>query len=236
MLDFDAALAQGAEQPLPYNDGSLDEIRAPDAFTRIADGWAGWLIELRRLLADDGLLTIGLADPAAFERLSGEPWDESRIGMTVLSALNGATGSLVFHSEWWLRAHWGRAFEVVSIGKREGRRRALLRRSAGAVSAADLERAEPGDDRELAAAQANASYLRKQLAHAESRHRGELDDQREELNRELMRRAFAAAELDWSARGAGSPAMLIAAEYESTTSWKVTRPLRALGRMLRRSS
>jgi hypothetical protein len=56
------------------------------------------------------------------------------------------------------------------------------------------------------------------------------------MSRELMRRAFAAADLDWSRRGAGSPAMLVAAEYESTTSWKITKPLRALGRMLRRSS
>ena len=35
--------------------------------------------------------------------------------MTVLSALDGPGRRLVFHSEWWLRAHWGRAFEVVSI-------------------------------------------------------------------------------------------------------------------------
>jgi hypothetical protein len=56
------------------------------------------------------------------------------------------------------------------------------------------------------------------------------------MNRELMRRAFAEADLEWSRRGSGSPAMLVAAEYENTTSWKITKPLRALGRMLRRSS
>ena len=236
MLDFDAALAEGALPPLPHADGSIDEIRGAEAFTRLADGWAEWLIELHRVLADDGLLVVGLADPSDFAELSGERWDESRIGMTVLSALNGARSSVVFHSEWWLRAHWGRVFEVVSLSERDGRRIAMLRKLARSVSAADLERADPGDARELEAARSNAAYLREQLARTERQHRGELEDQREEMSRELMRRAFAEADLDWSRRGAGSPAMQVAAEYESTTSWKITKPLRALGRMLRRSS
>jgi SAM-dependent methyltransferase len=236
MLDFEAALAEGAQPPLPHADGSFDEIRALEAFTRLADGWAEWLLELRRLLTGDGQLFVGLADPSAFESLSGEPWEESRIGMTVLSALNGARGSIVFHSEWWLRAHWGRAFEIVAVEHRDGRRTAILRSSGVDLSAADLEFIEPGEERELEAARANAAYLRGQLELAERRHRGELEEQREEMNRELMRRAFAAADLEWSRRGAGSPAMLVAVEYESTTSWKITKPLRALGRMLRRSS
>jgi hypothetical protein len=94
----------------------------------------------------------------------------------------------------------------------------------------------PDQNRELEAARAEAARLREELEYAEQRHRRELDELREEMSRELMRRAFAAADLDWSRRGAGSPAMLLAAEYESTTSWKITKPLRALGRMLRRSS
>jgi hypothetical protein len=236
MLDFDAALADVMGPPLPYDDGSVDEIQALEAFTRLTDGWAEWLLDLRRVLADDGQLVVGLADPSSFEPLSGEPWDESRIGMTVLSALNGARGSVVFHSEWWLRAHWGRAFEVAAIEERDGHRLATLHKAGGSVSAAELERAEPDEQRELEAARANAAYLREQLERSELRRRIELDEQREEMNRELMRRAFAAADLDWTRRGAGSPAMLVAAEYESTTSWKITKPLRALGRLLRRSS
>jgi hypothetical protein len=234
MLDLDRALKNEARTPLDFADASFEEIRAATAFTRITDGWAEWLIDLRRLLTDDGRLVVGLAGRSAFERLAGEPWDEERIGMTVLSALNGAQGSVVFHSEWWLRAHWGRAFEIVSIDERDGRRSAVLRRSVGIVSAAELERPERDEERELEAARANAGYLRGQLERAERRHRGELEEQHEEMNRELMRRAFAAADLEWTRRGAGSPAMLVAAEYESTTSWKITKPLRALGRMLRR--
>ena len=234
-LDFEDALERGTTPPLDLGNSSCSLIEAPTAFTRLTEGWAEWLIELHRLLADDGRLVVGLADPASFEALTGEPWDESRIGMTVLSTLNGAHGPIVFHSEWWLRAHWGRAFEVVEVAERDGRRSALLHRKQGTFKPADLTRPEPNDAREVEAARANAASLLGQLERSERRHRGELEEQREDFNRELMRRAFAEADLEWNRHGAGSPAMLVAAEYEGTTSWKITRPLRALGRMLRRS-
>ena len=92
---------------------------------------------------------------------------------------------------------------------------------------------EDADD-QLAAPRAEAARLRDELEEAERRHRNELDKLREDMNRELMRRAFAEAHGDWARGGAGSPAMLVAAEYEATTSWKLTKPLRAMGRLLRR--
>ncbi len=76
---------------------------------------------------------------------------------------------------------------------------------------------------QLAAARAEADRLR-----------NELEELREDMNRELMRRSFAEADREWARGGAGSPAMLVAAEYEATTSWKLTKPLRAMGRLLRR--
>jgi len=150
----------------------------------------------------------------------------------VLSALNGASSRVVFHSEWWLRAHWGRAFEVLSIDQRDGRRFVSLRKTADLLTAADLERPEAGDERELAAASANAAYLRSQMDRIDRSHRSELDEQREDMNRELMRRSYAEADLDWARRG--PLATLVAAEYEATTSWRLTKPLRAAGKILRR--
>lgn len=81
---------------------------------------------------------------------------------------------------------------------------------------------EDADD-QLAAARAEAERLR-----------NELDRLREDMNRELMRRAYVEADREWARGGAGSPAMLVAEEYEATTSWKLTKPLRAMGRLLRR--
>ena len=229
MLDFDAALAETEAPPLPHPDGSFGEIEARSAFTRLTEDWAEWLLEARRLLSENGRLVVGLASPAEFEALTGAAWDEQRIGMTVVSALDGPGRRLVFHAEWWLRAHWGRAFEVVSVGQGDERRIVLTTRDEH-PTADELRRPEPGDERELAAAQANAHLLEGQL----DRSRRQLEVQREDMHRELMRRSFEAADAEWARGGPGSPAALVAAEYEATTSWRVTRPLRALGALLRR--
>jgi hypothetical protein len=228
-LDFDAELSRTAEPPLAHPDGSFALIFSLGAFTRTDDGWAEWLLELRRLLADDGLGVVRLSAPADFERLTGASWEDSSVGMTVLSALDGTPARTVFHSDWWLRSHWGRAFEILSIQEAAGRW-TVLRRNRGSLGPDELERPEPAEERELAAAVASAELLRGQLNLLEGRYRREL----EEMNRELMRRSFTAAELEWARGGPGSPAARVAAEYEATTSWKLTRPLRALGALLRR--
>jgi SAM-dependent methyltransferase len=193
-LDFDAALAEAAGRPLPFPDASFDRIAAGTAFTKLVDAWAEWLLELRRLVADDGQLVVGLSAPASFESLTGGSWDEARLGMTVLAAPDEPGGRQVFHSEWWLRAHWGRAFDVVSIDQADGGRYIVLGKRPGAVAADDLRRPEPGEERELAAAQANVSYLGAQLERTERQHRREMERQRDEMSRELMRRSFEAVQ------------------------------------------
>jgi hypothetical protein len=230
MLDFDAALAAGSRSPLPEADGSIGEIRALTAFTTLVDGWAEWLLELRRVLSADGRLVIGLAPTERFEALTGSRWDDSQVGMTVVSALDGPGRREVFHSEWWLRAHWGRAFEIVSVKEGERGRQVVLTKRPAEVSANDLERPDPGDLRELEAAQANAVFLSDQV----DRVGRELEQQREDMSRELMRRSFAAADAEWARGGPGSPATAVAAQYEATTSWRLTKPLRALGGLLKR--
>jgi hypothetical protein len=222
------------QRPVPGTDASCRLVWSASGFTRMDGAWAEWLLEAGRLLAKDGIAVIGLAGKQRFEQLAGEAWDESRIGMTVLDALKEAPQTLVFHSEWWLRSHWGRAFSQVELLERDGRRHALLRRPIVGVTAEQLERPAEDDERELSAVSANASYLRSQLELLAKRHRHELAELREETERELMRRAFAAADLEWARGGPGSPGSLVAAEYEATTSWRLTRPLRALGAMVRR--
>jgi hypothetical protein len=64
-------------------------------------------------------------------------------------------------------------------------------------------------------------------AEIESRYRAELDAQREELQRELSRKAFRIAELEED--------MYKAAKiYESSISWRITKPVRAAKTLLAR--
>ena len=180
-------------------------------------------------------MVIGLAERERFERLTGEAWDESRIGMTVLDAMKEApqTGRLPLRVVAPLalgpRVRASRAVES------DGLRHALLGEPVGGDHGGATRASRP---RTTSASWPRRSrtprYLRSQLDLLAKRHRHQLAEQREEMGRELMRRSFAAADLEWARRGPGSPATLAAAEYEATTSWRLTRPLRALGAMVRR--
>jgi SAM-dependent methyltransferase len=76
------------------------------------------------------------------------------------------------------------------------------------------------------------------LRSAQEAIRGRLDEQRLEFDRELKRKAFRIAELELGRTPTPSywaNAERVAAEYEATLSWRVTRPLRAAKRILSRS-
>ncbi len=62
---------------------------------------------------------------------------------------------------------------------------------------------------------------RKDIDELEARHRAELDAQREEFHRELGRRAFRIGELEEEVHK-------VAQTYESSLSWRITRPVRSL--------
>lgn len=63
------------------------------------------------------------------------------------------------------------------------------------------------------------------LSEIEARHRAELDVQREEFHRELGRRAFRIGELE-------EKVIEVAQTYETSLSWRLTRPVRSLGSLL----
>lgn len=63
------------------------------------------------------------------------------------------------------------------------------------------------------------------LREVEARHRAELDVQREEFHRELGRRAFRIGELE-------EKVIEVAQMYETSLSWRLTRPVRSFGALL----
>ena len=163
------AFVNRQEPPLDQPDGTFDLVWSISVFTHLTDHWAAWLAELHRVLAPGGLAIVSFLGGAMYEGWTGGAWDEDRIGMTVLDHGQGweRGGPTVFHSPWWLREHWGRAFEIVRM--REGvapgeHGLVVLRRRPVEVSVAELERIDPREPRELAALRHQVWLLQEESA------------------------------------------------------------------------
>jgi SAM-dependent methyltransferase len=206
--------------PVPRPDADFDLIYAISVFTHLTDSWSRWLLELHRLLRDDGILIATFAGRLLLERASGESWDEDRIGMNVLRPWQSwdEGGPFVLHSEWWIRAHWGRAFDVLEIVPESGidsplgpQSWALMRKRPARLEPADLEALEPGEEREVQAMRHNISQL-----HAE------VSEQRQVLLSEIDALRRHADELQRAVDG-----------LQNSLTWRITKPLRALARRRR---
>jgi len=211
------------DPPLPLADESLDLIWAVSVFTHLVESWSDWLVELQRVLRRGGLLVATFMGEGMSKLITGEEWDEGRIGMNAVKYGQSwdLGGPMVLHSPWWIREHWGRAFDVVDIvpsgfatGSEVGQGIAVLRRDAREVSRHELERIAPGDEREIRALIHNVAQLRTDAA-----------DLRRSLDHE---RAEAAA------REARMAALEDATKtvFESR-SWRVTGPMRRAAEVFR---
>jgi len=154
-----------APSRLPFEDGSLDLIYAVSVFSHLADGWSGWLAELHRCLAPGGFLLATFLGAASSETIAGEPWDANRVGMNVLFPDQpwDEGGPMVFVSEWWLRARWGRAFELeryLPATDPSHQDWGVFRPRPVEASAALFEQPEPGEIREVNALRHNLEQLR----------------------------------------------------------------------------
>jgi SAM-dependent methyltransferase len=157
------------QPPLAQPGNSYDLIYAFSVFTHITDEWSAWLLELHRLLTSDGLLIASFLGEGMSESIAGEPWEEDRIGMNVLKADQGweLGGPMVMMSPWWIRGHWGRAFEILRLnpGSAPGKHGMVLARPRSrAPSRAELERIDPGELREIAALRHNIRQLQRESA------------------------------------------------------------------------
>jgi SAM-dependent methyltransferase len=173
-LEGRAEIFRSPEVPrLPFADGLFDVIYAFSVFTHLVDNWSSWLLELHRLIRDDGVLALTVFGPG-HSTFAGEPVSEELIGMNVLypSASWDLGGPLILHSEWWLRAHWGRVFEIVELRLGDpagsaplyGQGLVVMRKRPVELATEDLERPEPGEEREIAALRQNVASLRREVA------------------------------------------------------------------------
>lgn len=157
--------------PIDRPAASFHLVYAFSVFTHITDAWSAWLVELHRLLAPDGLLVASFLGAGMAEQLTGEPWDGDRIGMNVLLAHQGweRGGPTVLLSPWWIRAHWGRQFEIVELRDQEGSGShglVVARPRPEACDPSELERIDAAEPRELAALRHQVQQLQRESAAA----------------------------------------------------------------------
>jgi SAM-dependent methyltransferase len=162
----------GIAPPLSLPPGSLDLIWAMSVFTHITDLWSDWLVEMHRLLAPRGILVASFLGDGMWEPLVGEPYREDEVGVAVLHHWEGPS-AWVFHSEWWLREHWGRAFDVLTIlrpprapdgSPQITHSYIALRRREVDISKGDLERIDAREPREVAGLQTSLRLTRTELS------------------------------------------------------------------------
>ena len=228
----------GEAPPIDLPDGHFDLIYCVSVFTHLTDHWADWLLELRRLLKDDGLLCVTFMGEGQSEVIAAEPWVEDRVGMLVLNyaASWDIGGPMVLHSPWWIRAHWGRAFDILELRPHgfiqepgRGHGLVLMRKRAGDVTREDLLAPERDEPRELTA-----------LQHAHDRLIGEIGWLRPLADRCSAAEAAAseAAAADDGRRELEAAVADLERKYEvamASKSWQLTAPFRAAAEAVRRA-
>jgi SAM-dependent methyltransferase len=183
------------KRPMPHPDDHFDLVYAISVFTHITDEWADWLLELHRILKPGGLLLATFIGPRSWERSLHRALEPDDLGMAMLrldQSYAETSGPLVLHSPWWIRAHWGRAFEIVTLwphgfawprergeteedverrltGLNPGHGVVVGRKLPGSVTVEELVRPEPGEPREAAAQRQQAAISEEEAARAKRR-------------------------------------------------------------------
>jgi SAM-dependent methyltransferase len=169
------AVACATTPPIDLPSNYFDVIYAFSVFTHIADDWAAWLLELRRLVKDDGWIIATFLGPE-FSRLCAlRELRDDDIGFLPTRLANNweKGGPMVLMSPWWLERHWGRAFRIVSLqpsgfaasvlehGPYQGS--VVMRPRTELLSNTDLEAPEMSDPREYWSAVMANRILRNEI-------------------------------------------------------------------------
>jgi SAM-dependent methyltransferase len=208
-----------AEEPgIDLEDDSVDLVSGFSVMTHVTDHWAGWLLEIRRVLRPGGLALLSFCGEAMIDRLLQRDVPIDDIGMLVIKYANPWRfgGPTVLHSPWWIREHWGRAFDIVRVdaaalqGVETGHDLVLVQKPDTAPPSIEaMEVVNASDPRELVGVITALDQTKLELCEV----RGSYETTRDEA-REL---SFVVDDLELKLR-----------IVQSSRSWRVTRPLRAI--------
>jgi SAM-dependent methyltransferase len=218
------------EPPIDQASASFDLIWGISVFTHLTDSWGRWLAELHRILSTNGLLYLTFMGRGMSQIITGEPWDEDKVGMNVLKYGQSwdLGGPMVMHSPWWIEEHWGRGFEIVSLSPdgfackpSVGHGSVLMCKRDVTVTAETFEQVMPENARESLALTHSIQQLKAEckILRNESEYLNSLlgsnIEQQNILNTQIA---------DLSRR---------LSTVEGSRSWKLTRPLRSIARQIR---
>jgi SAM-dependent methyltransferase len=149
------------EPPLRLESGSFDLVWAISVFTHLADSSLAWLRDLHRLLKPSGLLIATYMGRWNSELLAGEAWDEDTSGMNVLRDDENwdSGGPIVLMSDWWVHAHWGRAFEILDLAPNVHNQTWVLLKKRGVDLTVEELEAPADDPREYLALRHNVRQV-----------------------------------------------------------------------------
>jgi SAM-dependent methyltransferase len=172
----------GELPPLAQPDEMFDLIYCVSVFTHLSRSWSAWLIELHRVLRPEGLMLVTFMGEGESQTIAGEEWNEDAVGMLTLRSgqpwSNG--GPMILHSPWWIREHWGRLFDIVSLspygfparGSGTGHGLVVMRKKEVNLTPIELE-ALSDDPREAESLARNINHLVRELETL--RHATEID-------------------------------------------------------------
>jgi SAM-dependent methyltransferase len=156
--------------PLDQPDGRFDLIYGMSVFTHITEHWSEWITELHRVMREGGVAVFSVLGPAMSHTIVGTDWDP-RIGMASVDLHKdwNAGGPDVLLAEWWVREHWGRAFEILRFDHCDpavgaGHDLVALRRREVAVTPEGLAEVDMSDPREYESVVCNLELLARQQA------------------------------------------------------------------------
>ena len=168
--------------PIALPEAKYDLIYAMSVFTHLSTHWAGWLLEMHRLLKPGGLLLATVMSELMSEAIAGEPWDDRNVGMNVYEEGQSwdLGGPMVLHSPWWIETHWGRLFEIERINPSWSESMAephpddrqgivIARKTDRVASHQELLTLDPMEPREATALLHDVLHLRAEVAQLRAR-------------------------------------------------------------------